>query len=270
MCSFLTLENRKYFDCTLEEKLGCMPVIDEIVSLANAARKEGVLALEVLGYQSSFEFIRLGIDLIVHGTEPCIVKEILESLMVTSGKCGVELLKEYIMTIGLQCIQAGENPKVISIKLRCLLGEEAMLKVQAERNVKGKEILAGTRKCLRCYHFDSGKADNRAESCSHHQDISKEVSILECEYFEARTYYVEVDPSLIKRCFDCGWYSESSYGKCAQANKVISEDGCKDFITKEDFYAQIEAQIQSYSNENHSHSDEREIICQAEIDRLLG
>lgn len=126
-----TLENRKYFDCTLEEKLTCIPLVKELVSVANLARKEGVLALEDYALQSDDIFLKHGIMLVVDGTDPELVKEIMESLMVSSNKCGIELLRQYLTTIGVLSIQAGENPRIIAEKLLSLLGFEVKKKVES-------------------------------------------------------------------------------------------------------------------------------------------
>ena len=53
--------------------------IGTIVSLANTARKEGVLALEESAANMDDQFLKKGIMLIVDGTDPELVKEILET-----------------------------------------------------------------------------------------------------------------------------------------------------------------------------------------------
>ena len=53
--------------------------IDNIVKLANTARKEGVLALEESTQSMDDEFLKKGIGLIVDGTDPELVKSIMET-----------------------------------------------------------------------------------------------------------------------------------------------------------------------------------------------
>ncbi|MCL2709224.1 MAG: motility protein A [Defluviitaleaceae bacterium] len=53
--------------------------IDQIVALANTARKEGVLALEESTQSMDDEFLKKGINLIVDGTDPELVKGIMET-----------------------------------------------------------------------------------------------------------------------------------------------------------------------------------------------
>lgn len=57
-------------------------IIDEIIKLANVARKEGLLALEEYGSKAEDEFLKKGIMLIVDGTDPELVRNILETELV--------------------------------------------------------------------------------------------------------------------------------------------------------------------------------------------
>lgn len=54
-------------------------IIDKIVNLANVARREGLLALEEAVEQIEDEFLKKGVMLIVDGTDPELVKNILET-----------------------------------------------------------------------------------------------------------------------------------------------------------------------------------------------
>ncbi|HHU64388.1 MAG TPA: flagellar motor protein [Clostridiales bacterium] len=54
-------------------------VIDKIIELANIARREGLLALEEAAYQLEDGFLQKGILLIVDGTDPELVRSILET-----------------------------------------------------------------------------------------------------------------------------------------------------------------------------------------------
>ena len=130
--TMFTLENRKYFECTLDEKLNCVPIIKEIISLANEGRKGGALALEEAIEHSDNLFLKRGIILIVDGTDPYLLKSMLESLMVASGKCGIELLKQLVMATGLLSILAGENPRIIAEKLLFILGDEVLTKINSK------------------------------------------------------------------------------------------------------------------------------------------
>ncbi|OFW81236.1 MAG: flagellar motor protein MotA [Alicyclobacillus sp. RIFOXYA1_FULL_53_8] len=54
-------------------------VIDQLVDLATIARREGILALEERGADFSDEFLRSGVQLIVDGVDPELVKSMLET-----------------------------------------------------------------------------------------------------------------------------------------------------------------------------------------------
>lgn len=53
--------------------------VDEIVELADRARKEGLLALDEVTGEIEDEFTRKGLQLVVDGTDPDLVREILEA-----------------------------------------------------------------------------------------------------------------------------------------------------------------------------------------------
>jgi len=59
--------------------LSPIEVIEKIIELANIARKEGLLALEEAAANVNDEFLRKGILLIVDGTDPELVRNILET-----------------------------------------------------------------------------------------------------------------------------------------------------------------------------------------------
>ncbi|MBU5314233.1 MotA/TolQ/ExbB proton channel family protein [Tissierella carlieri] len=54
-------------------------IIEDIIKLANIARKEGLLSLEEYGSKLDDEFLKKGIMLIVDGTDPDLVRNILET-----------------------------------------------------------------------------------------------------------------------------------------------------------------------------------------------
>lgn len=62
-----------------EKRIDAGDIIKNIVSLAETARREGLLALEDAAYQLKDEFLQKGILLIVDGTDPELVRNILET-----------------------------------------------------------------------------------------------------------------------------------------------------------------------------------------------
>ncbi len=61
------------------KELNAGQAIDKIIELANIARKEGLLALEEAAMQLDDDFLKKGILLIVDGTDPELVRNILET-----------------------------------------------------------------------------------------------------------------------------------------------------------------------------------------------
>lgn len=62
-----------------DPKLDPAEIIGKIIELSNVARKEGLLALEEVAGTLEDEFMKKGILLIVDGTEPELVRGILET-----------------------------------------------------------------------------------------------------------------------------------------------------------------------------------------------
>lgn len=61
-----------------EKKLSVGEVINKLVTFAEKARREGLLALEEEAQESGDSFLQKGIQLVVDGTDPELVKDILE------------------------------------------------------------------------------------------------------------------------------------------------------------------------------------------------
>ncbi|MCF6466306.1 flagellar motor protein [Clostridium sp. Cult2] len=82
-------------------------VIGEIINLANIARKEGLLALEEYAEELHDEFLHKGIMLIVDGTDPELVRNILETELIfleerhTDGQSIFETMGAYAPAFGM-------------------------------------------------------------------------------------------------------------------------------------------------------------------------
>ncbi len=75
LVNFTRIIKKLFF--TIEEKP--QSAISMIIELANIARKEGLLALEEAAYRIDDSFLQKGILLIVDGTDPELVRNILET-----------------------------------------------------------------------------------------------------------------------------------------------------------------------------------------------
>ena len=120
----INMELRKYIECTYEEKKPLVKLIQKIILLANVARMEGVLALDQRLEKLEENLLRSGLALVVEGTDPVIVKETMDMLIVTSFKTGAELLSQLIIRNGVISIQLGHDPRIIKEQLKALLGDE--------------------------------------------------------------------------------------------------------------------------------------------------
>ena len=93
-------------------------IVESIVTTAEVARAQGLLALEnVRGGDNPF--FQLGLQLVVDGTDPDIVHAILERTKTTMLQ---ELEEKLSMMIeGLEAVQAGDNPRLIEARLKAFL-----------------------------------------------------------------------------------------------------------------------------------------------------
>jgi len=107
-----------------DEKASMLPIIDMVLKCADESRRKGVLALEEFAQEQGNDFLAFAIMLVVDGTDPALVKGILETLIAADNHSGCALLERTIIAEGALAIQAGENPRIMETKLLCLLGED--------------------------------------------------------------------------------------------------------------------------------------------------
>jgi len=112
---------------TKEEKDACLPIIDYLIYCSNVVRSEGILALENRFETHKNFFLRLLLQQITDGVYPELVKSMATTLIDAENHVGTALLERRIIADGVTMIQAGENPRIIEIKLLCHLGEDYLL-----------------------------------------------------------------------------------------------------------------------------------------------
>ncbi|WMM26616.1 MotA/TolQ/ExbB proton channel family protein [Tissierella sp. MB52-C2] len=102
-------------------------IIDDIINLANVARKEGLLSLEEYASKLDDDFLQKGIMLIVDGTDPDLVRNILETELMfledrhTQGQGILESMGAFAPAFGMlgtligliNMLQKMEDPKSI-------------------------------------------------------------------------------------------------------------------------------------------------------------
>jgi len=114
------------------DRESCVPVIDKMMEYACLAREKGTDALKEKARQESSVFLKNAFVLIVNGVNPELVKDVLSVMISSVGYTGSALLERMIMSEGALSIQAGDDPRIIKIKLACLLGEDFLAKVLEE------------------------------------------------------------------------------------------------------------------------------------------
>jgi len=119
--------NKRFSDA---DKESAIPTIQKIINFAYLARREGVLALEAETDEEENYFLKTGLMLIVDGTDPDLVRAILERLLLADEHTDAELLIRLLSIEGVLSIQQGENPYIILIKLGAMLGEKYLPEIQ--------------------------------------------------------------------------------------------------------------------------------------------
>lgn len=99
----------KNIQCSTEDKMDCMTTVNNILFLSEITRKEGLMEIEneIAKYDS--EFLKLGISLIVDGTDPVIVEKILTNYLIAGKYQGKEFLKNILIISGILLIQRAIN-----------------------------------------------------------------------------------------------------------------------------------------------------------------
>lgn len=109
--------------CSKKEKMKIVPLIETLTGLAVKARMEGLLALDDDMTAAEPGFLKKGLRLMVDGTDPGIVREILTTLMYAGGYSGRELLTRMIITDGVLGIQSGLLPELVRERMYAYLGD---------------------------------------------------------------------------------------------------------------------------------------------------
>lgn len=117
---------------TDDDKEKCIPTIHKLVKLSNIARTNGIMAVEAEAEQTQCFFLKTALLLVVDGTSPIIVKQILQNLILADEYSGSQLLDRLLIAEGVLALQQGENPNLIALMLYSMLGEKYMQPVKEE------------------------------------------------------------------------------------------------------------------------------------------
>jgi AraC-like DNA-binding protein len=110
--------------CSIDDKQECLQVLDMIIALSKKAHRQGLLSLE-FEVNEQFPFLlQKGLDLLLYGTEPYALQEILDNYVFTGNYEGKDLLSRILIKDGIIAIQMGEYPWIIREKLSSFFGED--------------------------------------------------------------------------------------------------------------------------------------------------
>jgi len=110
--------------CSDREKHQCMKLVADLVNLSIMARRNGLLSLIQVAEQSSSFLLNKGLQLVVDGVTPQVVRNIMEGYIISGDYSGKDLLERCIILEGVTAIQQGLHPKVTKELLLSFLGED--------------------------------------------------------------------------------------------------------------------------------------------------
>lgn len=123
-----------HIQCTREEKLICMETVNKLLELLKTARSKGLLALEEKVKREEYVYpglLRVGVELVVDGMDPAIIKDIFESYLLSSAFTNREFLENMLVYQGIFAIQEGENPNFVQERLCAFFGIDFRADFQA-------------------------------------------------------------------------------------------------------------------------------------------
>jgi hypothetical protein len=110
--------------CSDREKHQCMKLVADLVNLSIMAKRNGLLSLIQMAEQSSYFLLNKGLQLVVDGVNPQVVRNVMESYIIAGDYNGKNLLERCIILEGVAAIQQGLHPKVTKEFLLSFLGED--------------------------------------------------------------------------------------------------------------------------------------------------
>jgi len=116
----------KLQECDYDAKKHGLETIGQIIELSELAHKNGLFALGnvSLSILNSSKFFKIGLDLLLDGTDPAMLRSILENYILVGNYQGNVLIEQIFLMEGLLEIQNGSYPWEIKNYLSSLLGIE--------------------------------------------------------------------------------------------------------------------------------------------------
>jgi hypothetical protein len=115
----------------VKKRAKCTEAVEQVVHLAELARKRGLLAFDL--YETDNLFLSKMLRCVVDGLDKKTIREMMEVELVTSGKKGAGLLELTIYLEGILAILNGDNPRVIRDYLEGFIGEDALIHMRKKQ-----------------------------------------------------------------------------------------------------------------------------------------
>jgi hypothetical protein len=122
--------------CSQEERQQCVELAADMVDLATKGRRSGLMALMQEAEENPSFLLRKGLQLILDGVKPDIVREILEFHIGAGNYSGRELLERCLILEGVLALQNGVHPKIVKELMMSLLGEDGQKGFEAKFDQK--------------------------------------------------------------------------------------------------------------------------------------
>jgi len=127
--------------CSEDQKSQCIALVSQIVAMAKKAKRNGLLALVQEAEETNSFLLRKGLQLVLEGVQPALVKTTLEYYILSGSYTGKDLLERCIIMEGVLAIQNGINPQIIQELLLSLFGENGHAAYEAEYGDKKTDKL---------------------------------------------------------------------------------------------------------------------------------
>jgi hypothetical protein len=127
--------------CSEDQKSQCIALVSQIVAMAKKAKRNGLLALVQEAEETNSFLLRKGLQLVLEGVQPALVKTTLEYYILSGSYTGKDLLERCIIMEGVLAIQNGINPQIIQELLLSLFGENGHEAYEAEYGDKKTDKL---------------------------------------------------------------------------------------------------------------------------------
>jgi hypothetical protein len=118
--------------CSEAEKKECMALVTELCSMANKAKRSGLLSLVQEADETSHFLLRKGLQLVLEGVNPQMVEKTFQNYILSGKYHGKELLMRCIIMEGILAIQNGVNSTIIQELLLSLFGERSYENYESE------------------------------------------------------------------------------------------------------------------------------------------